>query len=299
MKWYMALNEGGTRGDIALHTKLAVLSGLARTDLEPHLLYIGEHNAFTDWLSKKGVQVIDSKLPYLPLIERLTAEGRYHTASVGHWLRTNVCLEEASDEFILYTDVDVFFQSQSDIVNLKPRYFSATPEFQKDGWNYFNAGVMVANMPGLRSEYEAFEAYVAAQIEERTYNFHDQIAYNDFYRGRWDRLPIELNWKPYWGIAPEAPIVHFHGPKLGAIRAILEQHWHWSSNHGTQIGSLLASNLAGYEYYVGKISEICGDLDDGERAYIDAVQQLLPRAAQILERYETDTSFMSYRMYPD
>ena len=299
MKWYMALNESGTRGDIGLHTKLAILSGLQRTDLEPHLLYIGEHNSFIRWLEDKGVRIIDSNLPYLPLIERLAREGKYHTATVGHWLRTNVCLEERSDEYILYTDVDVLFQAQPNVSEITPKFFSAAPEFGQDHWNYFNAGVMVANIPGLNVDYKAFEDYVVNEIEQKTYNFHDQIAYNEFYRGRWDKLPVGLNWKPYWGANPAAAIVHFHGPKLGAIRAILDEIWHWSSNHEKQIGSLLASNLDGYRFYVDRICEIYGELDDGERSYIDHIQNKLPHAETILAKHEIDTSFMGYKMFPD
>jgi hypothetical protein len=38
---------------------------------------------------------------------------------------------------------------------------------------------------------------------------------------RWSRLPLEMNWKPYWGWNPDASIVHFHGPKPQFIEAIL------------------------------------------------------------------------------
>ena len=30
---------------------------------------------------------------------------------------------------------------------------------------------------------------------------------------QWDRLPAAFNWKTYWGLSPEAAVVHFHGPK--------------------------------------------------------------------------------------
>jgi hypothetical protein len=46
----------------------------------------------------------------------------------------------------------------------------------------------------------------------------DQGAYRRFFRTKegvalWDKLPPELNWKPYWGDPATAAIVHFHGPK--------------------------------------------------------------------------------------
>ena len=220
MKVYFALNEGGTRGDIALHTKIAVLTANKYTKLQPVLMYTGERNDFTRWLEDHGVEVRDSVLPYLPLIRRLSDEGRYHMHSVGHWLRTNITIEEKEEEYVLYTDIDVIFRGEPQIEN-KPKLFAAAPEFQKDGWNYFNAGVMFINVPALRSTYEDFEAYLRLNIEEKTTGFHDQIAYNEYYRGRWGRLSPTLNWKPYWGKNDQADIVHFHGPKLGALNAIL------------------------------------------------------------------------------
>ena len=63
---------------------------------------------------------------------------------------------------------------------------------------------MVANVKKLRESYDEFENYLVKNIEEHTYNFHDQIAYNMFYRNKWDKLPIKMNWKPYWGLNNEA-----------------------------------------------------------------------------------------------
>ncbi len=50
---------------------------------------------------------------------------------------------------------------------------------------------------------------------------YDQPVLNDFYRDRWERLPLALNWKPYWGHDPAAKILHFHGPKFQVIRYLL------------------------------------------------------------------------------
>lgn len=40
------------------------------------------------------------------------------------------------------------------------------------------------------------------------------------YKGRWDRLAPEYNWKPYWGLNPNAKIVHFHGIKVENIERV-------------------------------------------------------------------------------
>lgn len=246
MKLYLALNEGGTNGDIAVHTKLAVLSAIQNTKLKPHLLYSGRSNALTRWLEDRGVVIVKSQLPYLHVIQELENCGRYTTKSTGHWLRTNICLEEWEDSHVLYTDIDILFLKDPQLSKIRPRYFAAAPEFDPHSWNYFNAGVMVANPAGLRRNYWEFEKYLTKNIVEHTYGFHDQIAYNEFYRGRWDRLPLELNWKPYWGSNSDAVLLHFHGPKFQAIQAIINDEWDWSTGHGKQIGSLFVNFVDAY-----------------------------------------------------
>jgi hypothetical protein len=298
MKWYIALNEEGTEGDIALHTRLAVLSAIKNTRLEPHLLYSGRRNGFTVWMERNGVKVISSRLPYLDAILDLVRRGRYTTATIGHWLRTNVCLVEQTDEFILYTDVDVLFCKAPDLDGIRPDYFSSAPEFKRNSWNYFNAGVMVMNVPGLRREYSKFEEYLVSSLYAKTYDFHDQIAYNNFYRGRWDRLPVELNWKPYWGINESACLVHFHGPKIGAIEAVIAGTWDWSSNHGRQIGSLFGSFLEAYRYYIRLIAHHTSGLAEQDVARIANLVTAVDEYDGRLNG-EIDLSFTDFRMYAD
>ena len=299
MKWYLALNEGGTRGDIGLHTKLAVLSALKHTELAPHLLYTGERNPFTAWLEERGVKVIDSRLPYLAVIEELAAAGRYHILTVGHWRRTNVCLEEREDEHVFYSDVDVLFLKQPELATICPRYFSAAPEFDRTSWNYFNAGVMVLNPQNMRSDYEEFERYLVTTLREKTHNFHDQIAYNEFYRGRWDRLPLELNWKPYWGQNDAAALLHFHGPKLGAIAAIVEERWNWESNHGKQIGSLFIKHFASYLEAFQKIESYIPALNAAEEDYLGSLLLRLRSYDPAVHSQNVDVSFMNFCMFPE
>jgi hypothetical protein len=299
MKLYLALNEAGTHGDMGLHARMAVLSAMHHTDLQPVLLYIGNRNEHTRWFQNKGVTVIDSKLPYIDLIERLTKEGKYWTGSLGHWLRTNVCLEEKSDEHVLYTDVDVVFLSKTSADTLKPAVFSAAPEFDKSSWNYFNAGVMVANVKKLRESYADFENYLVKNIEEHTYGFHDQIAYNIFYRNKWDRLPVKMNWKSYWGLNTEAEIVHFHGPKIGSIISILDKSWNWDDNHGSQIGSLFASSLPAYVGFIKASVESAVGLDTAD---VDRLLSVAERVANFDASPYCDkisTEFMSYKMFPE
>jgi hypothetical protein len=51
----------------------------------------------------------------------------------------------------------------------------------------------------------------------------------------WDDLPLELNWKTYWGLNRDAAILHFHGPKPYNRAALREEvpfmHRHIYSEH--------------------------------------------------------------------
>jgi hypothetical protein len=299
MKLYLALNEGGTHGDMGLHARMAVLSAMHHTDLQPVLLYIGNRNEHTSWFERNGVDVIDSELPYIALIERLTKEGKYWTESLGHWLRTNVCLEEKSDEYVLYTDVDVVFLSRTRAGSLKPAVFCAAPEFSKDSWNYFNAGVMVANVRKLRESYDDFEKYLVENIEQHTYNFHDQIAYNVYYRNKWDRLPVEMNWKPYWGFNKKAEIVHFHGPKISAITSILDNTWNWDNNYGSQLGSLFVSSFPAYVGFIKAAVDSAVGLDAADVDRLLSVAERIGKFDPSPYRSRINTDFMNYKMFPE
>jgi hypothetical protein len=298
MKWYFTLNEGGTRNDVGQHAKYAILSARKNTTLQPHLLYIGQRNGFTDWAEERGVRVIDSVLPYMDTITQLVAQGRYSTATLGHWLRTNVCLVEREEEFVLYTDVDVLFCRHPDIETVRPACLAAAPEFKKDSFNYFNAGVMIVNVPQFRREYDDFERLIRTNLSEFAFGFHDQIAYNLFYRSRWDRLPIGLNWKPYWGIDGDAAIIHFHGPKVGAIEAILAGKWDWTTEHGRQIGSLFATALPAYRHHFSLIAEHAVGLEDKELARIVELAERVGRYDGSFNG-EVSLAFTDYRMFPE
>ena len=298
MNWYMALNEAGTRGDIALHTKLAVLSARQHTTLSPKMLYIGGENAFTAWLRRHDVEVLPQTLPYIDVINQIIAENRYDDQTIGHWLRTNVCLAEKVEDFVLYTDVDVIFAREPELADIKPDVFAAAPEFQVRKWNYFNAGVMCINNPRLCASYPAFEAYLRQNIYEHARNFHDQIAYNVFYRQHWERLPQKLNWKPYWGISTEAEIVHFHGPKIGAIEAIVNGSWSWGSEPAKQIGGLFLQHIDAYRHYVGSLATVAQGLEPEECDRILKLSAAL-RAFDGETIQGIDTRFMDFQMFPE
>jgi len=94
-----------------------------------------------------------------------------------------------------------------------PAWFAVAPENDPQDWAAMNTGVMVMNVDALLADLPAFQETIRAQLAVSAQSSFDQHAYREHYRGRWERLPVELNWKPYWGRNEAAQIVHFHGPK--------------------------------------------------------------------------------------
>lgn len=265
MRWYFGLNEAGTRGTTAVHAKLAVLTARQVGGLEPVLLYAGTPNAFTAWMRAHDVEVVVTEPRFAPQIRAAAAAGTYRLELMGHWLRTTIPLTETRDPFVVYTDCDVVFLSRPELDAIRPALFACAPEFRVDNWNYINTGVMVMNIANLRAEQDGFEEYVVRTIGgPSARNYHDQHAYNIHFRRRWDRLDPKLNWKPYWGFDPAAPIVHFHGPKVGAIRSIVDGAWPWDNNTQREISSLFLGHIAAYRATLDRLVDVLSDTDGPE-----------------------------------
>lgn len=219
MKWYFCANEDGLfRYESSI--RVAVESAIAKTTLDPHVIYDGGDHPILDWMCARGVTVVRRRTPLEPdILKRAEGPGYKHRIALAVFLRYEVPLAEPDEEFCLYTDSDVMFVGDPDVASVKPAFVAAAPEFIQDDWSYFNSGVMMMNLEAMRREYDALINRSREMLLGPTP--YDQPALNDFYAGRWDRLPLEWNWKPYWGHNPDAKIVHFHGPKFQVMRYLL------------------------------------------------------------------------------
>lgn len=279
MKWYFAINEDATKSPLGLHAKLAVRTARKRTNLEPHLLYLGHRNTFTEWMEAQGVVVIDVRPSYEDAIIAAANEGRYPRNFIGHWLRTEICNIETTDRIVLYTDIDVAFLRNPELADSDPSFFACAPEFREDDWGRFNSGVMLMNIPALRADYPRLCEYIRWKFKQPDGGaFTDQTVYNEFYEGRWSRLDPRLNWKPYWRVKDDAFILHFHGPKLHTILSILRGDWNWDTDFGQQIGNIFTSNKARYRGFLSLLLPILDESDD-----------LRPVIAEILEHSTRDS----------
>lgn len=74
------------------------------------------------------------------------------------------------------------------------------------------------NLKNLKTQDANFRKFMLNKLDVLVKVTWDQTTYKMFYGSRffadrWDKLPTEFNWKPYWGDYSNAKIIHFHGPK--------------------------------------------------------------------------------------
>ena len=229
LKWFFALNEASPGFQrYADLIQVAVYSARQHTNLQPHFLYDGRPNQLTAWLEDQGVRVIPCRTFLHSHIERKSREqNRPQTLSIGAgaFLRLEIpTLTERlglDDTYVLYTDCDVMFTGEVEptLRRLRPRYFAVAPEgLDRRNRDAMNSGVMLMNLPALRSVDGAFKNFILANLDDISLHY-DQRAYKRYFgkesngRTLWDELPAEYNWKPYWGVRDTARIVHFHAAK--------------------------------------------------------------------------------------
>lgn len=220
-KWYFCLSESSI--DRAHHgwremVFAAVNSARVHTNLKPILLFDGEDNEFIDALRKKGVEVIFHRVKfYDALAERDKINPGYSSIASGAFLRVEIPLIEKEDDYVLYTDCDVLFMKDLPEFDTYPEYFSCAPQTSKTDYiNDANSGVLIINVKNMRDSYSEFSRFIVNNLYAG-WPGCDQENYRRFYTGKWNNLPLEMNWKPYWGDNSNISILHWHGPKPEVI----------------------------------------------------------------------------------
>src|SRR6266446_9220316 len=110
MQWFLTLNEGGLAfKQYCEMAKVAIHTALSRTALQPHVIYDGGVNDFTEWVEARNVPIIRWRSS---LFEELTDFGRriqhpgFTAALPGIFLRVDLPLiggEFGLDNRVFYT----------------------------------------------------------------------------------------------------------------------------------------------------------------------------------------------------
>jgi len=215
LKWFFAFNSD-TPSDYQTLAKVAVISAQQHTNLEPYCIYDGRPCDTTAWLEGRGVKVIHHRSRFTEDVTRVFGKAFGESGSRGALLRVEIpdilTARGIEDDYVLYTDYDVMFVNDVEgLRELKPKYCSCAPELDQNNWSAVNTGVMLMNVKNLYRTYQDFVEFIRKNLAPGW--VWDQTAYNLYYAGKIARLPLEYNWKPYWGESSSARIVHFHGLK--------------------------------------------------------------------------------------
>ena len=297
MEYFFGINEGGVP-HLGMHARILVQTA-KRVGVDAlSLLYAGQACAFTEWMERQGISVVFTQPRITSSLREAARRGLYSLDMLGHWLRSEVCFMSGGDAFATYVDCDTVFLQKPALDAVRPDVFACAPEFDPDNWSYVNTGVMVMNKAALREDYFRFSECALKKIffaGDRYLN--DQIVYNELYRGKWERLDLVHNWKPYWGFNAAASILHFHGPKLGSIRSLATGTWPWDTDHRRQIGSLFVANLASYAASIQRVLDIVAPVADEEAAYLASVLKGVTAFDPFPYAESIDLAFTKHRMF--
>lgn len=226
MKCYFALTEPDSDNEVYLDLlEVTLKSANSNTTLDLYALYDGSITSRChELLRKYNVNVIYHKFSheeYLPKVYPLSYMQKKlgkvvsYKKIAGTFMRLDIPFIEKEDDYVLYSDIDVIFNSDITLDELPhPRYLAAAPEFEKDITKIdgFNAGILLINVQNMKEKIsQIFD--LLQRGKRNTTGIFDQGFLNQFCFKDMDLLPVEYNWKPYWGINKEAKIIHFHGMK--------------------------------------------------------------------------------------
>ena len=268
MKCYFAINAPKDEDVYNDLLEAAVKTARSNTSLQLVALYDGLANSRSiQILQKNNVEIIWHRFsryeklkelyPVTWMRENLNVVVPYSKLA-GTFMRLDIPFIEEHDDFVLYTDVDVLFEKNFDIEDLPlPRYLAAAPEFEKDyrKMTYFNAGILMLNIKGMRKKCSDIFSLMDNGQRNAT-GLYDQGYLNQVCFDDADLLPLEFNWKPYWGVNDQAKIVHFHGIKPNSDY----KHSGFGASADTVMWTLNGheADLAGYMYYYSKYFRILG-----------------------------------------
>lgn len=213
-KVYLAIDEGGVHAEIGSWLVASIRSIRRNTSMVPVVLYAGrlEDPCVERWRSL-GAEVIRGQSRLLDAVERKIADNVLPTRARGVFLRYEIprLAREAGERWALYVDCDVIFRRSPSFPEVK--LLGAAVTSQGPSGPHFNSGVLVYNTQAFEAEEPALLAFLESTLGKWLPSSLDEQALNHHFRGRFEELPAELNWRPFFG--PGDPeLLHFHGLRM-------------------------------------------------------------------------------------
>ena len=314
MLWFAAMHEstcGKESHSYALYYSVALQSALenARDTLEP-ILILGrygllnenstESTKFGTWAKERGVKVLYSpRLSFqedIPNTNNLAhQQGPFLRLDIPTFIREHDLMDMPGvcQNHVLYTDVDVVFANritQTDVRLLTNSVGEGITSYGREfskGPDIMNTGVMVIHVERFEQE---LPFILQTGRDTVPYPGNDQELLNlyktanDTAKEKFQLLPMQYNWKAYWGLEPsdfsQIKVVHFHGPKLG--RGLEEMatcnvtgissnlHPHLQKAYGPHLhqgiccdyGRTAKWNMKAIRYWEASMDDLCDVKDD-------------------------------------
>jgi len=252
MKVVFAIDLAGQSSELGLMLKLAIQSCQLNTRHQPLVISNNFSPSFQQWFEDRNVEFSLVDAPMANAVRKANVRSGYPLQAIGNYLRYEAC-RIIDDEFFLYCDCDTVFLRDFDI-SLKPRFLAAVAEDTPEDWSRFNSGVMLFNREAMLDELDNFYKFAEKNLEELFPGF-DQAAINVYFSGRIDRLPIELNWRPYWGANDRAAILHTHGVKPHVAESLLNGFYVADQNKKDLIVGIVCRSLTHLDAFVAPLSK--------------------------------------------
>ena len=258
MLWFSAMHESEKqcngakwhRYDIDYSIALNSAFLNARDSLQPVLIlgrYMNSNENSTEpkkfgrWAEERGVKVIYSPrlsfqddvnkgLPhYFKTKEKEHLQGPFIRLDIPQFIKEHNLFDipGVCKNHVFYTDPDVIFANnitQLDLQILVHKMDQAILMYGRETMKYphiNNTGVMVMNVDKFEQEFPRILDYGK---QAKHFPKHDQDLLNMYQQRKRNRikfslLPMQYNWKPYWGLEPspfsQVKVIHMHGPKPG------------------------------------------------------------------------------------
>lgn len=168
MKWFICANTGSScwtkvRLEFIKHAMVAIST--CPPDLEPICVLDLSNLEKSDvrfldrclaWIGKRA-QIIHHSLSFTSVLKEIY--GSDSDTAIGAHLRCDIPLIcdklGIKDQYVLYsdTDTDVMFVNNnvSYLFDQNPEFLTASVESDPNDWNYFNSGVLLMNVQGMKS----------------------------------------------------------------------------------------------------------------------------------------------------
>lgn len=228
MKLFFGTNSSTSKTNNIKLLYAAINSAIKNTDFEIFVLFDGKRNELELPNSVNVIEYRHRCYDFFKESNRCKNNIGVFDTATGAFLRTEipnvVKMLGLNDSFCLYTDYDVIFQKgdYSVLDNIKPTNIAVSPEIDINCKNHFNSGVMVINIESMTKNDDLIIDNILNTFDQRNRGY-DQPILNDIFKNKFDSLPLEFNWKPYWGINENAKIIHFHGAKP----KLIEPEWRY------------------------------------------------------------------------